>query len=200
MLLRWQHLSTTSTLHYSGLFFVVIQKKGKKGYADHKQNGSIPICGIAFFTIVFFMHVNSGNPASSIRSLDFVGNLIFIPSIISVLIGLVTGGVTYPWSSFRVIVPIVLGALGWICFHLHQHFLASNPSVPSRLFSNRTSAGGYILAFLSSILLQAAGYFLPVYFQAVLGTTGTSPFFVLFPRQLFGFRAALPRSDEEIIS
>lgn len=134
-------------------------------------HGSIPICGVALFTIVLFMHVNRGDPESSIYSLDFVGNLIFIPSIISLLIGLVTGGVVHPWSSFRVILPIVLGVVGWISFHLHQHFLASNPGIPSRLFSNRTSAGAYLLTFLSSVLLQTAGFFLPVYFQAVLGTT-----------------------------
>lgn len=121
--------------------------------------------------VVLFMRVNSGNTKSSIASLDVVGNLIFIPSVVAVLIGLVTGGVVHPWSSFRVVVPIVLGAAGWLCFHLHQHFLARNPGVPSRLFGNRTSAGGYVLAFLSSVLLQTAGYFLPVYFQAVLGTT-----------------------------
>ncbi|KAK3385397.1 major facilitator superfamily domain-containing protein [Podospora didyma] len=56
-------------------------------------------------------------------------------------------------------------------FWMIIHFITSNPGVPSRLFSNRTSAGGYILAFVSSVLLQTAGYFLPVYFQAVVGTT-----------------------------
>lgn len=132
---------------------------------------NLPICGVALVTIVVFMHVNTGAPTSSIKSLDVVGNLIFVPSIVSVLIGLVTGGVVYPWSSFRVVVPIAVGVVGWICFHLHQHFIASNPSVPSRLFANRTSAGGYLLAFISSVLIQAAGYFLPVYFQAVVGAT-----------------------------
>jgi EmrB/QacA subfamily drug resistance transporter len=132
---------------------------------------NIPFCVIAFFTILFFMHVKSGGPAKRITSLDVVGNLIFVPSITSLLIGLVTGGILHPWTSFRVILPIVLGIAGWICFHLHQHFIASNPGVPSHLFANRTSAGAYILAFLSSVLLQTAGYFLPVYFQAVQGTT-----------------------------
>ncbi|KAK4185241.1 putative MFS-type transporter YusP [Podospora australis] len=132
---------------------------------------NLPICGVALAVIVLFMRVNTGAPNSSIKSLDVVGNLIFVPSITSLLIGLVTGGVVHPWSSFRVVVPIVLGVAGWICFHLHQHFIASNPGVPSRLFSNRTSAGGYVLAFVSSVLLQTAGYFLPVYFQAVVGTT-----------------------------
>ncbi|SPQ23114.1 bd05137c-1901-4156-ae0c-36dc4c765811 [Thermothielavioides terrestris] len=132
---------------------------------------NLPMCGIALVTIVLFMHVHGGGPASSIASLHVVGNLIFIPSIIAVLIGLVTGGVVHPWSSFRVVLPIVLGAVGWLCFHLYEHFLARNPGVPSRLFGNRTSAGGYVLMFLSSVLMQTAGYFLPVYFQAVLGTT-----------------------------
>jgi hypothetical protein len=39
------------------------------------------------------------------------------------------------------------------------------------LFSNRTSAVAYALTFLSSVLVQAASYFLPVYFQAVKSTT-----------------------------
>lgn len=91
--------------------------------------------------------------------------------MISLLFGLVTGGIKYPWSSWRVILPITLGTVGWAFFHFHQHFLANNPSVPTRLFSNRTSAAGFALNFLASIAIQAAGYFLPVYFQAVLGTT-----------------------------
>ncbi|OJD09809.1 hypothetical protein ACJ73_10080, partial [Blastomyces percursus] len=55
-------------------------------------------------------------------------------------------------------------------FHIQQ-LLASVPSASVRLFSNRTSATGYILTILSSVLIQAISYFLPVYFQAVKGTT-----------------------------
>ncbi|KAF3002344.1 hypothetical protein E8E14_007041 [Neopestalotiopsis sp. 37M] len=132
---------------------------------------NIPICALPLLTIVFFMRVKTGTGNVKFRDLDLVGSIIFIPSLISLLIGLVTGGTVYPWSSWRVIVPIVLGLAGWICFHLQQHFLASNPSVPRRLFSNRTSSAGFAMNFLGSVLLQAAGYFLPVYFQAVLGTT-----------------------------
>ncbi|TEY16571.1 hypothetical protein BOTCAL_2365g00010 [Botryotinia calthae] len=44
-------------------------------------------------------------------------------------------------------------------------------SVPSRLFSNRTSAAAFVLTFLSSVLVQVISYFLPIYFQAVLGST-----------------------------
>lgn len=55
-------------------------------------------------------------------------------------------------------------------FHAWQHFTL-HPSVPSRLFSNRTSATAYALTFFASVLATALGYFLPVYFQAVLRAT-----------------------------
>ncbi|OJD19089.1 hypothetical protein AJ78_00962 [Emergomyces pasteurianus Ep9510] len=136
---------------------------------------NIPICGLALVTILLFMRVRAGGSApldvkARIKQVDHLGNLIFIPSMISLLIGLVMGGVQYPWSSWRIIVPLVLGIIGWIAFHIQQLF-TSVPSVPARLFSNRTSATGYILTFLSSVLVQAISYFLPVYFQAVKGTT-----------------------------
>ncbi|PQE32926.1 major Facilitator Superfamily protein [Rutstroemia sp. NJR-2017a WRK4] len=137
---------------------------------------NIPICGAALAAILLFMRVKEGGSTvkngqkSKFLQLDYLGNLIFIPSIISVLLGLVMGGIEYPWSSWHVILPLVLGILGWIAFHIQQHF-SSNPSVPTRLFSNRTSAAAFVLTFLSSVLVQAISYFLPIYFQAVLGTT-----------------------------
>ncbi|ROV94282.1 hypothetical protein VMCG_08649 [Cytospora schulzeri] len=131
---------------------------------------NIPICVLPLVPIALYLPAKKGNVLSQLRNLDYLGTAIFIPSIVAVIFGLVTGGVEYPWSSWRVILPLVLGFLGWIAFHLQQHF-ARNPSVPTRLFSNRTSAIGYAVTFLGSVALQALGYFLPVYFQAVLTTS-----------------------------
>ncbi|KAI1207929.1 major facilitator superfamily domain-containing protein [Annulohypoxylon truncatum] len=135
---------------------------------------NIPICALPLITILLFMKVKTGDGIShSIKKLDYLGNIIFIPSIISLLFGLVTGGIDYPWSSWRIILPLVLGIAGWITFHFQQHFFTygNNASVPSRLFSNRTSVAGYAMTFLSAVCLQTSGFFLPIYFQAVVGTT-----------------------------
>ncbi|EPE33786.1 MFS general substrate transporter [Glarea lozoyensis ATCC 20868] len=140
---------------------------------------NIPICGLALVAILFFMRVKDGastrdahqnNLMTKLKKLDVLGNLIFIPSMIAILLGLIMGGVEHPWSSWKIILPLVLGGVGWIVFHIQQAF-TENPSVPARLFSNRTSAVAYALTFLSSVLVQAASYFLPVYFQAVKSTT-----------------------------
>ncbi|GAP90256.1 putative MFS general substrate transporter [Rosellinia necatrix] len=131
---------------------------------------NIPICALPLVAVILFMAVKTGDGAMKLKDVDFLGNLLFIPSTTAVLFGLVTGGSEYPWSSWRVILPLVLGVVGWIVFLIQQYF-AAYPSLPLRLFSNRTSAAGYGLNFLSSVLLQTIGYFLPVYFQAVISTT-----------------------------
>ena len=128
---------------------------------------NIPICVLPLAPVAVFLPDKKSNVLAGLRTVDYLGTAIFIPSIVAVLFGLVTGGVVYPWSSWRVILSLVLGFLGWIAFHIQQYF-AVNPSVPTRLFSNRTSTVGFALTFLGSVALQALGYFLPVYFQAVL--------------------------------
>ncbi|KAI1123367.1 MFS general substrate transporter [Nemania abortiva] len=136
---------------------------------------NIPICGLALVMLLIFMRVKTGAHGSALRArarrLDYLGSLIFVPSLISLLLGLIMSGTKLPWSPFRVILPLVLGVVGWLLFHVHQHYFASQPSVPSRLFSNRTSVTASLLTFTSSIILQMVSYFLPLYFQAVLGTT-----------------------------
>lgn len=136
---------------------------------------NLPICAVPLVTIFFVMRMKTGvvdiQSASwlgKVRQLDIPGNFIFIPSMISLLFGLVTGGVDYPWSSWRVILPLILGGVGWIGFHVQQHF-ATNPMVPERLFSSRTSAAAYALTFLSSVAAQTALFFIPIYLQAIVG-------------------------------
>lgn len=158
---------------------------------------NIPICAVALAGLMLLMRVNSGTASAQhrgfvakLRRLDILGNAIFIPSMIALLIGLVEGGNVHAWSSWRIILPLVLGSLGWIAFHIQQ-FFASFPSVPPWLFSNRTSATAYFLAFTSSMLIQAPAYFLPIYFQAVLGTTAlqSGTYFLPFALGMLVFAA-----------
>lgn len=57
-----------------------------------------------------------------IRKLDLVGFFIFPASMISLLIGLIDGGTHHPWASWRIVLPIVVGFLGWMGFHVQQCF------------------------------------------------------------------------------
>lgn len=136
---------------------------------------NIPICGVALGIILLFMKVKKGPKVPSqtkLRQVDWLGNSIFIPSIVSLLLGLVQGGIQHPWSSWRIILPIVLGISGWALFHVQQSLPATKfPSVPAQLFNNRTSVTGFALTFTASVLVQSVAYFLPVWFQAVLSNS-----------------------------
>lgn len=117
---------------------------------------------------------------------DYLGNAIFITSLCAILIGLILGGTSFPWSSWRIIVPLVLGFLGWGCFHLHQaSSICKEPSMPPRLFANRTSFVGFLLAFDSALLLQWVVYFLPLYFQSVLGASPLESGVDILPLNVF---------------
>lgn len=126
-----------------------------------------PCLGVmAFF--LRLKHQREPTWKTALARVDFVSALIFIPLMTALLLGLIMGGQVYPWSSWRVILPIVLGGVEWIAFHIHQApSLCKEPSIPPRLFQNRTSAIGFILCFNSNVLLNWATYFLPFYFQAV---------------------------------
>ena len=136
---------------------------------------NLPITGLAIVAVALFLNVGykrSPTWLAALKRVDWIGVAIFIPSILSIFLGLVMGGVQFPWGSWHIIVPLVLGVLGWAAYHYYQT-ICPEPSMPPRLFANRTSAVGFVLAFLSAMLLQIIAYFMPVYFQGVLGQ---SPF------------------------
>ncbi|PHH67382.1 hypothetical protein CDD81_151 [Ophiocordyceps australis] len=135
---------------------------------------NLPICAVVLPIMVFSLRVKH-LPVSwkmVFAQVDWAGNLLFIASTTSILIGLTFGGTMYPWSSWRIIVPIVLGAVGLAGFHAYQYYIRDkNPCVPPHVFGNRTSGAAFYMIFVTSMLLQWVCFFWPIYFLAVRGKT-----------------------------
>ncbi|KAI4858858.1 major facilitator superfamily domain-containing protein [Hypoxylon rubiginosum] len=136
---------------------------------------SVPIGGIGFILAAIFLRLKMPVHAhwkAAVARIDLVGNTIFIAATCSMLVGLVMGGQLYPWSSFHVIVPIVLGGVGWLVFAGYEISpLCKEPTMPPRIFSNRTAVTGFAINFISSMLLEWTVYYLPYYFQTLRGST-----------------------------
>ena len=136
---------------------------------------NLPLGIPSLLLMIFFLklkHNREPTWKSALVRIDYVGNLIFIPSLLAILLGLVLGGTTFPWSSWRIIVPIVLGGVGWIAFHVHQASpLCKEPSVPPHLFRNRTTVSAFVLTFLGNTMLNWTCYFMPFYFQSLRAAT-----------------------------
>ncbi len=148
---------------------------------------ALPVGGPALVLLVAFLHVNydkSNTLATKLGSLDWLGNVVFIGASSSVLIALGWAGAggEYSWSSYRVVVPLVVGMVALAGFIvLEGSRFVANPMMPLHLFSNRTSAATFVLTFLHGLITMWAFYFLPVYFQGVLSETPYRSGILLLP-------------------
>lgn len=134
---------------------------------------SLPIGGAAEILLFVFLDVKydrSQTWATKLKSLDWLGNLLFIGATVPVLIALNWAGVQYPWSSWQVLVPLAVGLAGMAGFVALEGNprLTPTPMMPLHLFSNSISSMVFLLTFLHGIITIWPLYFLPVYFQGVL--------------------------------
>ncbi|KAF8553804.1 MFS general substrate transporter [Imleria badia] len=112
-----------------------------------------------------------GSSKDKFMRLDWIGNFFVISSTVACTIGLTWGGITAPWSSATVLVPLVLGFVGLVVFIAYEATYATYPLVPFSLLTNLTSISGYIQTFCGCVGIVAVIYFCPVYFQACKGAS-----------------------------
>ncbi|RAH75067.1 MDR family MFS transporter [Aspergillus aculeatinus CBS 121060] len=133
---------------------------------------NLPIGGLGLGLLILFLQVNYNREMSigaKLKRLDYLGNLLLVGAIVSILIALSWGGSRYYWSSGHVLAPLIIGLLGIPAFVLYQATpFVEEPTTPLRLFSNRTSIIAFFNTFMHGLLSFWILYMLPVYFQAVL--------------------------------
>ncbi|KAJ5302415.1 hypothetical protein N7508_007278 [Penicillium antarcticum] len=146
---------------------------------------NLPLSAVSLILLLLFLRVSHPRAGVTIwqqlRRVDYIGNAILAATVVAVLLALSWAGIDYPWSSWRVLVPLVLGLAGLFLFYAHQQSrFCQEPSIPTKLFSSGTAVCALWIAFIQSVLLYWVGYFLPIYFQAIRSSTATeSGLFVL---------------------
>ena len=131
--------------------------------------------GLSLAMLFFSLHLGYQKEMTllqKMKRIDYGGNTIIIGSTVSVLYALTYGGTRFGWSDGRIVAPLVIGLLGLVGFVGYENTsLVIDPVTPPRLFNNITSAVVLVATFLNSALLYWVMFFLPVYFQAVLGSS-----------------------------
>ncbi|KAI0148009.1 MFS general substrate transporter [Hypoxylon sp. NC0597] len=105
--------------------------------------------------------------------LDPLGTFFFVPSIICLLLALQWGGSTYSWSSWRIILLLVLFAVLFLAFAAVQVLMPNTATVPVRVITQRSIAAAalFMLAVAGAMLMTI--YYLPLWFQVVQGVSAT---------------------------
>jgi hypothetical protein len=118
--------------------------------------------------------------------------LILVASVVSILIALSWANTRYSWSAYQIIVPLVPGLVGMGVFFLYESYeFCVQPTIPPRMFVNRTSAIGLVCTFIQSMLTMWRVYFLPIYFQAMKLASISRPGVLLLPTIFIGVPAVV---------
>lgn len=149
---------------------------------------NLPI-GAASLLVTFFL-VNLPNQKleptaptilGKIQQLDPLGNLMFFPGIICLILALQWGGTRYSWSDARVIVLIVVCIVLVAAFTGIQVWRKEAATVPPRIIKQRSIAAAVFICFCNGASMLVSMYYLPIWFQAVKGASAVHSGLMLLP-------------------
>ncbi|KAL8801085.1 MAG: hypothetical protein Q9182_004724 [Xanthomendoza sp. 2 TL-2023] len=137
---------------------------------------NLPIGAFASLIIFFLVKIPSPEKAAStkhekIKQLDPLGNLFFLPALVCLLLALQWGGSKYEWKNGRIIALLVLFGVLIILWVWIQHHAKDNATLPLRILRQRSVAAGFFYAICLSAAMMIWVYFLPLYFQAIFGSS-----------------------------
>lgn len=128
---------------------------------------NLPIVAISFAAIIAFLKLDHvpRTLREKLSQIDYLGSTIFIASSTSFLLAITWGGVMFAWSSWRTLVPLILGLFGLSLFLLWEAFFAQTTLLPLRIFANPSTSIAYFLTFIHGIILWAILYYMPLFFE-----------------------------------
>ncbi|KAI9682419.1 MAG: hypothetical protein M1817_000473 [Caeruleum heppii] len=144
----------------------------------------VPLIVVSAVMAFFFVHV----PVKDARTagwkrVDFLGALTLVAALISLLLGLNSGGSLVPWSHPLILTSLPLSALLLATFVYVEAHVASEPIIPVRLLLHRTVAAACLTNWFSTMAVFALIFYGPIYFQ-VLGLSTTAAGARLIPQSL----------------
>lgn len=145
----------------------------------------MPIGAVALVVLVFFLHlpIPSGGLKEKLKRIDYIGTLIVLVFATLFLLAMNFGGQTFPWKSAAVIVPLVLTGL-LVMALIYVETKVAEPLMPPRLFKNRSVASVLATNWFFGMTFFSLVYYLPIYFQVILGDSAMWSGIRLIPMEL----------------
>lgn len=146
---------------------------------------NLPIGAITVIVVALFFQppkgaLSSGKASTNktwreiLNEFDPLGTVVFMPAIVCLLLALQWGGTTYAWNSGRIIALFVVFGVLISAFLFIQWRQQDNATVPPRVFKMRTVWSGAAFAASVGAAFFSGIYFLPLWFQAVKGSSAVT--------------------------
>jgi MFS family permease len=128
----------------------------------------VPVIALDAILVICSIRIpNKEHKSSSSGSIDYIGCVLLLLSIIFFQYGL-NAGSSVSWNTPLVISSITLAGAGFAAFIYYDLFHASNPVLPLKACMHRTIASSQLSFFFNSAATAAILFYVPIYLQ-VLG-------------------------------
>jgi EmrB/QacA subfamily drug resistance transporter len=128
---------------------------------------NIPIAIAALVLVPRLVRKDADRTAGSARSVDVPGAVLVTGGLIGIVFGLIEAA-TQPWSSAKVLVPLIGGAVAVLVFVAYQA-VAANPLLPLRFLQERTRVSANLVTLLFFSVFFSQFFVTTLYLQDVLG-------------------------------
>ena len=130
------------------------------------------------------LNLVKGTIAEKLRRIDWLGTVWFIAATTSFLIPVTWGGVQYPWDSWRTLVPLIVGVVGFAGFIVYENYVPSEPTFRLHILRSYNMAYSLYATLVNAMIVYGLIYFLPLYFEATKGYNPIITGVALFPATL----------------
>ncbi|KAJ3848755.1 MFS general substrate transporter [Lentinula lateritia] len=136
---------------------------------------TLPVALFASIAISILLPLKpvQGDMRSKLLMIDYVGVFLTLAACTMIMLPLVWGGVTFPWKSAIVLGPLIAGIVAVGIFCLWESRVARLPLVPMYIFRHMTVVGVYICMFVNGFVFFSMLFYLPQFFQVILGYSST---------------------------
>ncbi|MFG1951709.1 MDR family MFS transporter [Micromonospora sp. NPDC048830] len=114
----------------------------------------------------------------STHKVDYAGAALLTGGLSLLILGLLEGGVAWPWASVQSLAIFAVGAVLLVAFVLVER-RAAEPVLPLWVFRRRTLVGGNLASLVVGAVTIGLSSYLPTYAEGVLGTSALVAGFAL---------------------
>lgn len=129
---------------------------------------NLPLLAIDVLLAALFLRLKSIDEPFLARfsRVDWTGSLLFTIGTTATVLPLSWADNLYPWSSWRTLVPLVIGLLTLVVFGFYEN-KPERPMFPHRIFRSRTSLMTLVTGTLHGLIIYPATTYIPLFFQSV---------------------------------
>ncbi|USP76676.1 hypothetical protein yc1106_03950 [Curvularia clavata] len=138
---------------------------------------NLPLGGVTILVVFFLLKLEEQKTKlatwkETVKQLDPLGTLLFLPSITCLLLALEWGAAEYSWSSPRIIALLVVFAVLFIAFMAWQFFTRhTTATIPAHIMFQRSVACGGASQFCVGATMLTVSIYIPLWFQAIKGVS-----------------------------